>query len=317
MKQFSSCFSLLATLLFLQGLQAQEPERFTLKDFQLRGAVKTCVVKANYGEETFEFDNEGRLTRSVTRFNEQDYDITIYKYDAERLTERRDEVYREGRFDAQTSMAHIYKTDSTRSAISEVILSYDQSYQEQKESFFDSEGKLIRYVRTDYDGTDEILVEYSQYKDELTATYTRNGNMIKTVRSSSKKGSQGTLAVELVKEYEGGQPVKAVETMRDQENNTLKETHFDYQPEAESFTPVTQISYTYDSEGFPESIVTKSLREADKDDEPVKQAFIYQMDGNKIANWVRKVTTPDNTIVVRSITYYSGESGTTDESGNR
>lgn len=305
------------TFLFLQGLHAQEPERFTLKDFQLRGPVKTCVVKANYGEETFEFDEEGRLTRSVTRFNEQDYDITIYKYDAGRLTERRDEVYREGRFDAQTSMAHIYKADSTRSAISEVILSYDQSYQEQKESFFDSEGKIIRKVRTDYDGTDEVLVEYSQYKDELTATYTRNGNMIKTVRSSSRKGNQGTISVELVKEFEGGQPVKAVETWRDQDNNTLKETHFEYLIEEESFKPVSQTTYTYDSEGFPESVVKKSLREADKDDEPVIQEFIYQMDGNKIGNWVRKVTTPENSIIVRSITYYSGESGTADESGNR
>ncbi len=317
MKQFSSWFTLLLTFLTLQSVQAQEPERFTLKDFQLRGPVKTCVVKANYGEETFEFDKEGRLTRSVTRFNEQDYDITIYKYDSERLTERRDEVYREGRFDAQTSMAHIYKADSVRSAISEVILSYDQSYQEQKESFFDAEGKLIRRVRTDYGGTDEILVEYSQYKDELTATYTRNGNLIKTVRSSSKKGDQGTIAVELVKEFEGGQPVKAVETMRDKEGNTLKETHFEYETKEESFKAVAQITHTYDMEGFPESIVKKSLREGDKDNEPVKQEFIYQMDGNEISNWVRKVTTPENSIVVRSITYYSAESGTADESGNR
>ena len=316
MKQISSCFRLLFTVFLFQGLDAQEPERFTLADFQLRGPVKTCVVKANYGEETFEFDREGRLTRSVTRFNEQDYDITLYKYAGGKLTERRDEVYREGRFDSQTSMAHIYKADSTRSAIAEVILSYDQNYQEQKESFFDSEGRLIRLVTTDFDGTDETLVEYSQYKGELTATYTRNGTIIKTVRKSSKKGPKGNLAVELVKEFEQGQPFKAIETTRDTRGNKLKEAHFEYVLTDGGFTPVQIITYTYDSEGFPESVTQKSLREADKGNEPLVQEFIYQMDGNSISNWVRKVTTPENSIVVRAITYYSEVSGSLDESGN-
>lgn len=316
MKHFSSCISLFITCLIFQGLSAQEPERFALKDFQLRGPVKSCVVKANYGEETFEFDREGRLTRSVTRFNDKDYDITLYKYTDGKLTERRDEVYREGRFDSQTSMAHIYKADSTRSAAVEVILSYDQSYQEQKESFFDSEGRLTRLVRTDYDGTDEILVEYSRYKGELTATYTRNGNIMKTIRSSEKKGAQGVLSVELVKEFEAGQPLKALETTRDAKGNKLKETHFEYVPEEKSFSPIEQITYTYDSEGLPESVTRKSLRKSDKDEIPISEEYIYQMDGNSIPNWVRKVTTPANSIVVRAITYYSEESGTSDESGN-
>ena len=68
-----------------------QPEVFSLADFELRGPVKSCTVVTAYGEERFEFDRDGRLTKSLTRFSDAEYDITYYRYRGPVLAERRDE----------------------------------------------------------------------------------------------------------------------------------------------------------------------------------------------------------------------------------
>ena len=41
--------------------------------------------------------------------------------------------------------------------------------------------------------------------------------------------------------------------------------------------------------------------------EALTRNYVYQMDGKDPGNWVRQVITPDNTVVVRQITYYKPE----------
>lgn len=301
---FNRHVPLVLLLLTFSGVWGQEGTYFTLEDFLLQGPVKQCVVRANYGKETFAFDRLGRLLKTRTEYNDKDYDITFYKYSDSLLTERRDEVYREGRFDPATSMAHIYQRDTTENKKTEWIVSYDKSYTEQLEQYYNASGQLVREVRVDEDGTDETLVDYSTYEGETTATYTRNGNLVKSIRYSRKTEGESPREVELTKYYQDGEPQRAIETIKNTDGQVLKETRFMYETDKTSFVPAETVEWTYDPSGFPLS-KTRKTRDSKGALSLVKtQEYIYQMDGSDPPNWVRQITVPENTFVVRGITYY-------------
>ena len=306
-RNYALFISLFLSVISLPYMGAQQADTFTLEDFQLQGPVKRCVVRANYGEETFEFDRQGRLLKTETRYNDEDYNITYYKYRDSLLAERRDEVYREGEFDSQTSMAHIYKRDTITNRKSELIVSYDRSFTEQFDQYYDDAGQLIRLVRSDEDGTDETLVEYSTYRSETTATYSRNGNIVKSVRHSEKNKQGGRLQIELTKEYLAGEPQKAMEVVRNEQGQVVTETSFRYDAAKGSFVPAETIEWSYDESGFPSSESRAQMDASGKRGEKQVREFIYQMDGSDTPNWVRQITVPENAMVVRSIVYYDPE----------
>ncbi len=300
---YSGIICSLTAALTALTVQAQEPELFTRKDFQLRGPVKTCVVKANYGEEHFEFDREGRLLKSLTRYSDSDYDITHYIYEGAWLKERRDEVYRGREFDQQTSIAHFYQRDTAAHRLLEKIVSYDRNFQEQRTLEYDGEGRVQRIVRSDLEGVDETLLEYSSFKDEQTVTYQVNGVLQKSVRTSHQARGKQTLTVTLTKEFLEGQPQKAYEQTRDPEGRLVGETQFSYDAEKNAFSAETTTRYTYNEDGLLLEEITRRAAGG----EPVTRKYVYQMDGADPGNWIRQVITPQHTIVVRQITYYKPE----------
>lgn len=297
-------FTLLALLAFLPAA-AQEPEVFTRADFQLRGPVKSCVVKANYGEEHFEFDREGRLMKSLTRYNDADYDITFYIYQNGQLKERRDEVYRNKTFDQQTSIAHFYERDTVSNRLIERIVSYDRNFQEQVALEYDGEGLLQRVVRSNSEGIDETQVEYTSNPEEATTSYLMGGVLQKSVRTSQQGRGDQLRKVELTKEYLDGQPQRALEKTWDARGLLLEETAYRYDPEKMQFTPEQTIRYSYNDGGLLQQETTRGKGAGDG--QAQTRNYVYQMDGGDPGNWVRQVITPDNTVVVRQITYYKPE----------
>lgn len=290
------------------SLSSQEPESFSRSDFQLLGPVKSCVVKTNYGAETFEFDRSGRLVKSQTRYNDTDYDITYYRFSDSLLTERRDEVYRDGKFDAQTSIAHFYSRDTTAQArLLERIVSYDRSFQEQVAYYYGDTGRLQRIVRTNAEGVDETSVEYTEFKNEATRSYTINGELHKSIRTSQSQGEQGSTTTQLVKEYLGGSPVKAVESTLDGQGKLLREVTFAYDQEKQSFIPEKTREVSYNDRGLPETETTTTHatgKGGSQSERKEIRNYVYQMDGSGHGNWVRQVVTPENTFVVRQIAYF-------------
>ncbi|MBC2840716.1 hypothetical protein [Robiginitalea sp. SC105] len=304
---YASKFALITTLFSLLA-QAQVPETFTRADFSLVGPVKSCVVKANYGEETFEFDRVGKLIKSETRYSDTDYDITYYRYRDSLLKERRDEVYRDRVFDEQTSIAHFYQRDTTGPPrLMERIVSYDRTFQEQVVYYFGDAGRLSRIVRSDAEGVDETTVEYTVFKEEETASYYQNGDLKKSVRTSRRQGPAGVQTTELTKEFVQGEPVKAVERTMDAGNRLIREVTFAFDRDKGSFVPSRTIDFTYNPQNFTESetIVTHSANKGDAATAKKEtRNFVYQMDGHKPGNWIRQIITPQNTMVVRQIEYY-------------
>jgi hypothetical protein len=304
-QRFAALGYLFTAVLASLPVYAQEPEVFTRADFDLRGPVKSCVVKANYGEEHFEFDRDGRLTKSLTRYNDADYDITYYFYQGGDLRERRDEVYRNKTFDQQTSIAHFYERDTVANRLLERIVSYDRNFQEQVVLEYDEKGILQRIVRSDPEGVDETQVEYASLRDEQTTSFLMGGVLQKSVRTSSQGRGEELQAVELTKEYLEGQPQRAREKTRDSRGLLLAETLFHFDPEKNEFTPEQSIRYSYNDIGLlvQEKILVGAKGEAQNQ----TRQYVYQMDGADPGNWVRQVITPDNTVVVRQITYYKPE----------
>jgi hypothetical protein len=266
--------------------------------------VRTSTVITDYGEERFEFDPGGKLLKTLTRYSDTDYDITYYRYGQGVLTERRDEVYRDGSFDQSSSFARFYQRDSLAGTLTETITSYDQQMKEQFTFAYDSTGRVERIVRIGPEGIDETRVAFSEQKGEETAEYFKNGQLSKSIRRSETKGVEGTTITTLVKEYFQGVPQKALEQTRNSKDHLLLETQFVYDSVKSGFRKESTRVFTYGHDGLLESETISYLNTKGRVSSTVEKKFLYQKDGKTPGNWIRKVITPENTIIARRITYF-------------
>ncbi len=299
-KKYFSYFLLiiLHSFLWFNSTHAQELKIFTLNDFDLKGNVKSCIVITNYGKEEFEFNEDGLLTKSVTRFSDTDYEKTYYKYVKGELSEKRLENYRDGKFDKSTSIANIYTLDTTAGKqVTEKIISYTKEFIDQYEYLYDEEGNLKQIKRANNSGIDNTKLVYTNYKGESTTSYFLNEILQKSVRTSIK---QPNFKVVLTKEFMDGQPVKALEHIYNDKEQIISEIHFVYNKELEEFKPSKNIRYEYNEMEMLSGVITQS--EAGED---IIKNYVYQYDNGNKGNWIKKIITPDNTYTTRKITYYT------------
>lgn len=281
-------------------LQSQEVKIFTVKDFDLKDSVKTNVVVTKYGKETYDFNLDGRLAKSVTKYNDADYSITLYKYSGSYLVEKRFENYRENTFDANTSIANFYTIDSTSNLkITEKIVAYNKEFLEQYEYSYNEEGSLRKIIRTNDNGIDTTEITFDQYKGEETKTYLLNGEILKSIRTSVGKGKDKSVTkVVLAKTYLKGEPVSAVEEVFSSKEQLLSTTTFAHSNSKKQFEIKKIIAYFYNDK----EILAK--KETAIGEEVEIKSYIYQFDNGDSGNWVKEIITPDNTYTTREITYY-------------
>ncbi len=287
-------------------LQGQEIQLFTLVDFDLKGDVKFCLVSTDYGKEEYDFNRKGFLTKSVTRYNETDYDVVHYKYKQGELIEKRAESYRDNAFDPSTSIAHFYEIDSTDYLkIQERIFSYDKEFLDEYVYAYDETGDLSSIRRTNNDGTDITQVEHKKYKGEYTVTYLLNGVPLKSIRTSTlKPKNKPEQKIVLTKEYLKGQETYAFEEVFNPAGMLLAQQEFEYNTEKSKFEPTIRTTFEYDDKGM---LVSETIRS--KSGTRTKE-YLYQYDKQEGGNWIKQIVTPDNTYITRKITYYEAESKT-------
>lgn len=296
-------FFLFIFLLGTLTILAQEIRVFNWKDFDLKENVKSCLVTTNYGKEEYFFNRNGLLVKSITRYNDTDYDIIYYKFNGDELEEKRSESYRNDTFDPSTSIAHFYTTDSLpHKKITEKIISYDKEFLDQYVYEYDEKGDLVRITRNNNEGTDETYVEYKKYKGESTVTYLLNNVPIKSVRTSTQKAKdQSIQKVILAKEYIKGQGSKAFEEIFDHKGKLLACQEFDYNPIEKSFVPSVHTKYIYDKNNLLVEEIVKSQEGLQK------KKYVYQFDKETGGNWVKKIIIPENSYTTRKITYFKEE----------
>lgn len=303
-KKYFFLFFLVLCQNFLSPFQilinAQESQIFKRSDFDLRGPVKSCLVITKYGKEEFEFNEEGLLTKNLTRFNEQDYNVTYYKYSKDILIEKRDEVYRDGIFDKQTSIANFYSIDTSQTKIvNEEIISYTGETLESYEYQYNEDDKLLRIIRSDNNGIDETEVVHTNFKGEKTVTYSQNGIIQKSIRTSLKKKLKQKVV--LTKSFLNGDPVKAQEEIFDEYHNIISLKEFTYDLQKKSFTPDKTILYFYDQAGM------LSKENIKKGGATRTIEYIYQYDDETKGNWVKQIISPENLFTTRVISYYEND----------
>lgn len=295
-------FFLFGLLLFETFAFSQELEYLSVNDFDLKGKVKSCTVITDYGREVFEFDETGLLIKSTTQYNEEDQDITVYKYVNGFLIERRMESYKNGELDKATSMANIFEIDTTgNKVINEKVISYDRQFVENQTFQFDESDRLVSITISHLDAVDETTVVYSNYKDETTKTYFLNDIIQKSIRTSlQKKDSQETTIV-LTKEFLDGQPNRAIEETFDEGGKLLTKTSFNFDSKTGQFAPEKYFTNNYDENGMLAKTLVKQGNAV------FEKEYIFQFDDNTEKNWVKKIVTPDNSYTTRKIEYYPSE----------
>ncbi|MEJ1222101.1 hypothetical protein [Sediminicola sp. 1XM1-17] len=283
-----------------QTVLSQEINIFKYTDFDLKGPVKSCLIITDYGREEFEFNEDGLLTQSITRYNDDDYDITIYKYANGELKEKRFENYRDGVFDRNTSIANIYTIDTTgNKKITEKIVSYNKEFLDKYEYHYDKDDHLVRIKRTNNDGIDETSIEYASGPGEKTASYYLNSELLKTVKTTETKSKTNIQKkVILVTDYLNGEPNTAKEQVYNAKKKLISETDLVFDEKTKKFVPKLSKTYVYNQMGMLMELRTKigqgiSLKK-----------YIYQYDNTENGNWVKQIVTPDNSYVTRKIKYY-------------
>jgi len=290
-------FTIIAVVPFSYG---QEVVIFKVEDFDLKGSVKSSLVITDYGKEEYYFDETGKLTKSVTRFNDSDYETTFYKYNGSDLVERRVENYRDNTFDSATSLANFYTIDTTANRkIIEKIISYEKELLEQNIFLYDEEGKLVNIERTNTNGTDEHTFVYSEGEGETTVRQERNGVLLETIQTLKSKSETDSLQKKvLTQKYLDGQlSTKTVQVFGPKEK-LLSQTEEFYDASTEKWIPQENLKYTYTENGVLANIETEQRGYTRM------KEYIYQFDGTDANNWVKEIVTPDNTYKTRRITYY-------------
>jgi YD repeat-containing protein len=296
--------NLLVGFLFFTAIaNAQEIQTFTLADFDLRHNVKYCLVSTDYGKEEYDFNKKGFLTKSVTRYNDKDYDVVYYQYKDGELAEKRSESYRNNTFDPSTSIAHFYQIDSTENLkIQERIFSYDKEFLDEYIYEYDDSGDLASIRRTNNDGTDITQVEHKKFNGEYTVTYLLNEIPVKSVRTSTLKfKNKPTQKIVLTKEFLKGQGNYAFEEVFDMDGKLMAQQEFEFNVQEEKFEPTIRTTYEYDDKGRLIAEIAKSGNGISE------KEYLYQYDKEEDGNWIKQIVTPDNTYTTRKITYYKLE----------
>lgn len=297
-KNYSQIFLFVLLALPTASL-TQEVRIFSVSDFDLKDSVKTCLVSTKYGKEEYDFNRRGLLTKSVTRYNESDYDVVYYKYQDSLLVEKRSETYRDNKFDPGTSIAHFFKLDTIgQKKITENIISYDKEFLDQYIYTYDDKGDLTKIVRTNDEGTDETQVEYRKYKGEYTITYLLNDVPLKSIRTSFQTKNGEKQKIVLTKEFLNGEATKASEEVFGPDGKLLAQQEFEYDLETKKFVPTVRTTFEYDANGMLIQEIKRGETILDK------KEFIYQYDREGEGNWVKQIVTPENTYTTRKITYY-------------
>jgi len=280
---------------------SQEIKTFKISDFNLNGNVKSCLVITDYGKEEYYFDTSGRLTKSITRFNDFDYEITYYKYQKNELIEKRVENYRDNTFDKATSIANFYVIDtSANRKVTEKIVSYtNKQLLEQNVYRYNAKGELMKMTRTDTDGTDENIISHDTLDGKNTMTQTLNGRLLEVVRSWNEESENGALLTlkTIEKYFDGLQNTKSQEVYN-ADKKLISKVDSLFDTSTEKWIPQEQISYTYGEN----EILAKT--ETNRHNLIITKEYIYQFDGTANNNWVKEIITPDNTYTTRKIKYY-------------
>jgi hypothetical protein len=288
--------------LCIGNLLAQEVSAFSVLDFDLKGPVKKCVVITKYGQEQYLFNEKRQLISAATIFSKKDSETAYYKYSKGRLIERRIEIYTNGVLDKKTSLANFYTYDSIPNLrIKEKIMNYNREFIDQFNYKYDSIGDIFQEIRTNIQGryVTDIKRDWNSLKTQSTIRYLLDSVLLKQIDSFFVPKTR-SIKKSIVKEFSDGYLKKETRSFFNKKNLETQNLVIDFEQKDSSSIAVleTKIISEYNPIGNPiKMIIIKGVTSQTKN-------FLYQLDGSPHKNWIKKITTPDNTYTTRIITYF-------------
>ena len=298
-KKYSILIFFLMSISSFSQVPSEEIKIFTLSDFDLKGKVKKCLVGKKYGKEEYQFDSIGRLQKSITRFNDMDYDLVLYKYQRAELIEKRSESYRNNIFDPTISIGHFFTIDTTSNKkITEKIISYDNQFLEQYIYQYNAKDILESITTITENGVDLTAITQEVSEGKKVTNFKENKEIIKSTTITNKIAKDSSVSkIVLRKEYLHGAPFRGVEETYDPLGLLVEKKEFGYDETSKDLHVVAQNSYLYSNSGILSEQVIKRGKQV------TKSTFIYQNDEK--GNWIREIIIPENTYTTRKIEYYA------------
>lgn len=281
---------------------SQEIITYDQSDFDLKGPVKSCFVFTKYGQEQYQFNKTGQLIEAATVFGKNDSETTYYKYEKTKLVERRVENYVNGVLDKMTSMANFYSYDSLpQLKIKEKIISYNRAFVAQFNYRYDSTGQLTRVVRTNTQGRFITLIshQWDSLRTKKSTSYWLDSVPLKQIDSIFLKAGGGLIQLR-AKEFDNGLSSSLEQRVFNKKGLEIELVNIVYIERDTVLVAkrASSVRTKYDSNNHPiEQIFERGVVRQTKKN-------LYQLDGSPFKNWIKKITTPDNTYTTRKIVYF-------------
>ena len=281
---------------------SQEIITYDQSDFDLKGPVKSCFVFTKYGQEQYQFNKTGQLIEAATVFGKNDSETTYYKYEKTKLVERRVENYVNGVLDKMTSMANFYSYDSLpQLKIKEKLISYNRAFVAQFNYRYDSTGQLTRVVRTNTQGRFITLIshQWDSLRTKKSTSYWLDSVPLKQIDSIFLKAGGGLIQLR-AKEFDNGLSSSLEQRVFNKKGLEIELVNTVYIERDTVLVAkrASSVRTKYDSNNHPiEQIFERGVVRQTKKN-------LYQLDGSPFKNWIKKITTPDNTYTTRKIVYF-------------
>jgi len=269
----------------------------TINDFGLKGKVQKCIQQSEYGTETYEFDQKGRLLRLSSRLNQNQKEEIRFIYKNDTLDQKWIEVYLDNQL--KKDMSFVFHFNYKGNTVEEWTIRLDEESVTKATYQYDDKSRLLYRLLSD--GLEEQRYDYQYIEaadSSVTGIYKNNERFERILNMKDKSGNT---VKSIHEEWSQGILLRKNSFEKNEKGQITKEELIDFgiQNDTISNTLNKKTTYSYDGNGNISDVVIRNDRISKR------QNFIYQYDNHTPSNWVKKIELPSNKYINRIITYYT------------
>ena len=269
----------------------------TINDFGLKGKVQKCIQQSEYGTETYEFDQKGRLLRLSSRLNQNQNEEIRFIYKNDTLDQKWIEVYLDNQLKKDKSF--VFHFNYRGNTVEEWTIRLDEESVTKATYQYDDKSRLLYRLLSD--GLEEQRYDYQYIEaadSSVTGIYKNNERF---ERILNKKDASGNTIKSIHEEWSQGVLLRKNSFEKNEKGQITKEELIDFGIQSDTTSNVLNktTAYSYDDNGNISGVVIRNDRISKR------QNFIYQYDNHTPSNWVKKIELPSNKYINRIITYYT------------
>lgn len=288
---------ILAVFFFLSYDTFAQVNVSTINDFGLKGKVQKCIQQSEYGTETYEFDQKGRLLRLSSRLNQNQKEEIRFIYKNDTLDQKWIEVYLDNQL--KKDMSFVFHFNYKENTVEEWTIRLDEESVTKATYQYDDKSRLLYRLLSD--GLEEQRYDYQYIEaadSSVTGIYKNNERFERILNMKDKSGNT---VKSIHEEWSQGILLRKNSFEKNEKGQITKEELIDFgiQNDTISNTLNKKTTYSYDGNGNISDVVIRNDRISKR------QNFIYQYDNHTPSNWVKKIELPSNKYINRIITYYT------------